>query len=67
MHFLSYDMRNILVPKLFGFAKIFGFSFFPPPASVQLYYLSYVTSSRSNDVTCQSGDVEIFLNIHDSK
>ena len=60
-------MRNILVRKFFGFAKIVRFSFFPPPASVQLYYLSYVTSSGSNEVTCQSEDVELFLNIHDSK
>ena len=60
MHFLSKDIRDILVPKLFGFAKNFRFSFFPPPDSVQLYYLSYVTLSRSNDVTFQSKDVELF-------
>ena len=27
-------MRKILVPKFFGFAKIFRFSFFPPSASL---------------------------------
>ena len=51
---------NSLVPKFFGFAKIFRFLFFPPPSSVQLYCLSNVTSSRYNDVTCQSEDVESF-------
>ena len=58
MHFLSYNMRNILVPKLFGFAKNFRFSSFAPPSSVQLYCLFYGTSSRSYDVTFQSNDVE---------
>ena len=68
IHFLSLNMRNILVPEFFGFAKNFGFSFFQPPFSVQLYCLSYITSSRSNDVFCQSEDVESFKNtIHDSK
>ena len=42
-------MRNILVPKLFGFAKIFGFSLFPPPASV--HYLSYVTKRHQDLMT----------------
>ena len=32
-------MRNILVPKLFGFAKIFHFSSFASPSSVELYCL----------------------------
>ena len=60
-------MRNILVPKLFGFAKNFRFPPFASPTSVHLYCLFDVTSSRSYDVTCQSYDVESFLNIiHDS-
>ena len=60
-------MRNILVPKVFGFAKNFRFSSFAPPTSVHLYCLFNVTSSRSYDVTCQSYDVESFQNIkHDS-
>ena len=40
-------MWNILVPIFFGFVKKFRFSFFPPPVSVQLYCLSYISSSRS--------------------
>ena len=53
-------MRNILVPKLFGFAKSFRFSSVAHPTSVHLYCLFNVTSSRSYDVTCQSYDVESF-------
>ena len=60
MHFLSLSMRYIMVPKLFGFAKIFRFSPFSPPTSVHLYCLFNVTSSRSYDVTCQSYYVEPF-------
>ena len=48
------------MPKLFGFAKIFRFSFFAPSTSVHLYCLFNVTLSRSYDVTCQSYDVESF-------
>ena len=43
-------MGNILVPKVFGFAKNFRFSFFEPPSSVQFYCLFYVTSSRIQDL-----------------
>ena len=53
MHFLSKNMRIILVPNLFGFAKNFRFPPFAPPTSVHLYCLFNVTS-RSYDVTCQS-------------
>ena len=50
------------MPKLFGFAKIFSFAL---PSSVQFYY---ITPPRSNDVTCQSYDVQLSKNImHDSK
>ena len=49
-----------MVPKFFGFAKNFRFSSFPPPFSVQLYCLSYITSSRSNGVFGQSEGVESF-------
>ena len=60
-------MRNIFVPKLFGFAKNFRFSSFAPPSSVQMHCLFYETSSRFYDVTFQSNDAQIFLNIiHDS-
>ena len=34
MNFLSKNVTNILVPKLFGFAKIFRFAFSVPPFSV---------------------------------
>ena len=34
MHFLSKNVTNILVPKLFGFAKIIVFAFSAPPLSV---------------------------------
>ena len=34
MHFLIYNVTNILVPKLFGFAKKFVFAFSAPPFSV---------------------------------
>ena len=58
--FLVRNMRNILVPKLFGFAKNFRFSSFASSTSVHLYCLFNVTSSKSYDVTCQSYDVESF-------
>ena len=60
MHFLSWNMRTILVPKLVSFAKIFRFSSSAPPSSVQCNYLFYITSTRSYDVTFQSYDVELF-------
>ena len=41
-------MRNILVPKLYGFAKNFRFSYFEPVTSVHLYCLFNVTSSTEN-------------------
>ena len=50
MHFLSKNMRNILVP-------IFFFHLFQPPSSVQWYCLFYVTSSISYGVTFQFNDV----------
>ena len=59
-------MRNILVAKLFGFAKNFALSSFAPPSSVQFYCLFYVTSSIFYDVSFQSNDVDLFKNIiHD--
>ena len=47
MHFLSSNTRNILVPKLFGFAKIFRLIFI----FSTFLYQRYVTSSNVYDTT----------------
>ena len=67
MHFLSLNMRKILVLELFDFAKHFRFSSFAPPSSVRLYCLFYIMPSKSYKVTFQSSEIELFQNIiHDS-
>ena len=51
---------RIAVTLFAEFKACMAFSIFPLPFSVQLYCPSDIMSSRSNDVFCQSEDVESF-------
>ena len=54
------------VPKLFGFFAIFSFLIFCTTPFSAAYYLFYLTSSRSYDITCQSYVDELILKHHNS-
>ena len=51
MHFLNWNIRDILVPKSFGIAKKIRFSSFLPPPTVSFIAYVKVKALKSYDVT----------------